>query len=155
MTDATRPAGDPRDNQGVLLQLLKGQHADQVLRAPCRRCGAEAPHAVAGYRQRGGRIAARGWCEACERWITGDIAIPTQYRTTQWLVVLQDNSDDSYQSRCERCDKVGPVELHHWAPVSLFPDAWDWPMSELCPDCHRRWHRVTGVATGQPREEAA
>lgn len=44
---------------------------------------------------------------------------------------------------CARCGRTDAIERHHWAPVHLFPDAWDWPMSPLCPDCHRLWHTVT------------
>lgn len=41
--------------------------------------------------------------------------------------------------RCARCG--APAEcVHHWAPRELFEDAEEWPTSELCKDCHRRWH---------------
>lgn len=144
----------PIDNQAVLRSALFNHARDFHIRAimddDCPRCGAEGPHAVAGYRQRNGVVAARGWCEVCAKWITGDIGgIPASMRTDEYLVILQDNTANAYLAECERCHAIGPVELHHWAPISLFDDAWDWPMSELCVDCHRRWHRVTGVATGR------
>ena len=44
---------------------------------------------------------------------------------------------------CGRTD----IELHHFAPRSLFPDADNWPCLPLCVRCHKRWHDVTGVAT--------
>jgi hypothetical protein len=44
--------------------------------------------------------------------------------------------------RCERCGKSGPVEIHHWAPRSRFPDADQWPTAQLCRDCHARWHQA-------------
>lgn len=43
---------------------------------------------------------------------------------------------------CERCGGTAGTELHHWAPRHLFEDADDWPMSYLCPPCHREWHKI-------------
>jgi hypothetical protein len=43
---------------------------------------------------------------------------------------------------CAKCGAVGPTECHHWAPRHLFVDADDWPMSDLCGPCHKRWHEV-------------
>lgn len=44
---------------------------------------------------------------------------------------------------CARCGGTSGVEYHHWAPSHLFDDSDDWPGSSLCPECHRRWHKVT------------
>lgn len=46
---------------------------------------------------------------------------------------------------CARCGKLGASELHHWAPVALFPDSDKWPTAWLCVDCHVRWHQVMGT----------
>jgi hypothetical protein len=46
------------------------------------------------------------------------------------------------QAPCERCGSTRGCELHHWAPRHLFDDADDWPMSYLCPRCHREWHKI-------------
>lgn len=158
MPDGTRPDGPVADNQRVLRAALEEHanplHISAVTEQPCPRCDAQAPHAIAGYRQRNGNVQARGWCEVCDRWITSDLRMPPEAKTPDVLVVVRDNSDHPYLAYCERCDAYGTVELHHWAPVSLFDDAWDWPMSELCPACHRRWHQVTGVAVGRPAEAA-
>lgn len=43
---------------------------------------------------------------------------------------------------CERCGSEEGSEVHHWAPIHLFEDAEDWPMSHLCRKCHMEWHRV-------------
>ena len=48
---------------------------------------------------------------------------------------------------CEHCgDETSGVELHHWAPFSVFDlDAANWPTSYLCRKCHRLWHsRISG-----------
>lgn len=54
------------------------------------------------------------------------------------------------EGHCERCQQFADLDLHHWAPRSLFQDADDWPVALLCLDCHREWHHVTGVALGNP-----
>lgn len=41
---------------------------------------------------------------------------------------------------CERCGSDEGSEAHHWAPIHLFEDADDWPMSHLCRKCHLEWH---------------
>lgn len=52
--------------------------------------------------------------------------------------------------RVDGCAEVG-VELHHWAPRSIFgEDADSWPTSELCLKHHREWHDRTKVANGKP-----
>lgn len=140
------------DNQRTLRAALESHanplHIRAITEDPCAKCGAEAPHAIAGYRQANGIVQARGWCEVCSRWVTSDLRMPAEAKAPGVLVVVKDNTGHAYSAYCERCDAYGPVELHHWAPVSLFADAWDWPMSELCRECHRRWHRVTKVAVG-------
>lgn len=53
---------------------------------------------------------------------------------------------------CARCGRKDAIEIHHWAPRHLFPDAENWPTSPLCPTCHRTWHVTTGTAgTAQPK----
>lgn len=44
---------------------------------------------------------------------------------------------------CGRTD----IELHHFAPRSIFPDADNWPVLPLCVACHLHWHNETGLAT--------
>lgn len=49
----------------------------------------------------------------------------------------------SKHGACARCERVGHLETHHWAPRFAFGEAADeWPVSDLCPECHREWHRV-------------
>lgn len=156
MTDSTPVGpGDQRFLRNLAEQHANALHIAAIFTDPCRKCWCEAPHAIAGYRKRNGVVAARGWCEVCRAWITSDLAFPRRYRTDTYLVIVQDNSSDPNHAECERCRKTGPVENHHWAPISIFLDAWDWPMSLLCPDCHREWHVRTGVALGGGRKEAA
>ena len=51
-------------------------------------------------------------------------------------------SDGVDTTPCERCGDTGGVELHHWAPRSLFDDADLWPVSNLCRPCHQQWHGI-------------
>ncbi len=62
------------------------------------------------------------------------------------LVVHEDRRVTQRAMSCERCGGGDGVELHHWAPQSLFRDPWDWPTSHLCVSCHREWHQTTGCA---------
>lgn len=56
----------------------------------------------------------------------------------------------------ESCEVCGNscVELHHWAPLSIFEDGWQWPTSWLCPDHHRFWHRTMAAHGLRLRREA-
>ena len=58
---------------------------------------------------------------------------------------------NSARIECEvrGCAELG-VEIHHWAPQSIFEDSEDWPFSPLCLKHHRKWHDNTGVAVGRP-----
>ncbi len=49
------------------------------------------------------------------------------------------------------CGSFG-TELHHWAPTAVFgAEAVLWPTAQLCPDCHREWHRrVEDYYAAQP-----
>lgn len=49
---------------------------------------------------------------------------------------------DVVRAPCEHCGSTAGTELHHWAPWHLFDDANTWPMSYLCPPCHREWHKI-------------
>ena len=43
---------------------------------------------------------------------------------------------------CEVCGKYALLEEHHWAPYKYFEDADKWPKSNLCRECHEKWHQV-------------
>lgn len=64
------------------------------------------------------------------------------------LVIFQNHFDEGASwPHCARCGHSDhTIELHHWAPYSLFEDPNDWPMSYLCRACHREWHQTTGCA---------
>jgi hypothetical protein len=97
-----------------------------------------------------GRLIARNgvthvkrYCTNCNRILTGSIKTPAHERDR--LPLIRDNREiygATPPAPCDRCGTLGPVETHHWAPWALFDDANDWPTSELCPPCHRLWHRV-------------
>jgi hypothetical protein len=63
--------------------------------------------------------------------------------------LLRDHTDRKEIHPCERCGSIDDVEVHHWAPRSIFDDADDWPTSWLCRPCHREWHRKTGLGLPQ------
>lgn len=65
-------------------------------------------------------------------------------------VILRNNLTDDHwraDALCTHCGRRG-AELHHWAPRAIFNDADSWPMSWLCPDCHRLWHSTMRKAAG-------
>lgn len=75
------------------------------------------------------RCTACGWKMADKGAAKFDVDLPLE----------QDNHDPA---PCERCGSTTGTELHHWAPRHLFDDADAWPMSYLCPACHREWHQI-------------
>lgn len=69
-----------------------------------------------------------------------------------------DRWPDEVRIKCDvaGCDNEG-VELHHWAPKHLFPNAELWPTNYLCTPHHKEWHdkitpkmrqRVNGNGSG-------
>ena len=42
---------------------------------------------------------------------------------------------------CCRCDAAG-AEAHHWAPKAVFghDECEQWPIDDLCINCHHHWH---------------
>ena len=110
------------------------------MRGPCRRCGHTRGSRVA-YRYSSGARAVRHRCSRCETLTIYSLPGGQDYAAT--LPLALDRLGEA--PPCERCGAAG-TELHHWAPVSLFPDAGEWPTSYLCRRCHDYWHRRTGVA---------
>lgn len=49
--------------------------------------------------------------------------------------------DEGINPPCEVCGEFY-TESHHWAPIHLFDDAYKWPTSYLCRECHACWHLV-------------
>lgn len=87
-----------------------------------------------------GRV--RSWCMACNR--PPNPRQPFIGKVTLAPGVFEGlpawpGQEDAWRP-CEVCGRVGPVELHHWAPRHLFKDADSWPTSHLCGPCHLRWH---------------
>jgi len=58
------------------------------------------------------------------------------------LPLFEDASEYSEPCSVRGCTNVG-TELHHFAPVHLFDDAWNWPMEYLCKEHHKEWHEKT------------
>jgi hypothetical protein len=51
--------------------------------------------------------------------------------------------------QCKRCQTWGAVEVHHWAPHTLFADSFVWPTAPLCRRCHDEWHRTLAAAAAK------
>jgi len=102
------------------------------------------------HRTANGGKSARAWCERC----LTQPPVSTMKREQSLGAFFQHEIDrmDEFASvatpevlrhkTCAKCGAVGPTECHHWAPRHLFVDADDWPMSDLCGPCHKRWHEV-------------
>ena len=97
------------------------------------------PALINGYIHRAdGSPMAWSRCFHCGRMVKG-----LRRGSTILNVCLRDNTS----TPCERCGAIGS-QLHHWAPQAIFADAHDWPMSWLCPTCHRTWHNAMRDARG-------
>lgn len=80
-------------------------------------------------------------CVGCGRLCSN--AIPAS-KLPDWVLsnapVYRDHMDQT--TLCARCGSNDGVEMHHWAPRSVFDDADEWPVALLCPRCHSRWHEA-------------
>lgn len=103
------------------------------------------------YRTANGGKCARSWCERCLRnppQSTMKSFAPLEdffaHEVTRMREFSEVDPDGSAKHKpCAKCGTVGPTESHHWAPWHLFgADAGNWPTSDLCGPCHRRWHEV-------------
>lgn len=65
-----------------------------------------------------------------------------------WEVCVRDLMAMFTSEPCSRCRSTTGTQLHHWAPRAIFDDAELWPMSYLCPPCHRTWHTAMRAAGG-------
>jgi hypothetical protein len=65
-----------------------------------------------------------------------------------WEVCVRDYQAMFASDPCARCGSTAGAQLHHWAPRAIFDDADLWPMSYLCPPCHRIWHTAMRAAGG-------
>lgn len=91
-----------------------------------------------GYSQRGHHYVAR-CCSFCGE-VLQKIKHVLALGPIESLPVCSDKR--TYDGCCERCGSYKQIEEHHWAPIHLFPDGWEWPTSLLCRECHVRWHQV-------------
>jgi hypothetical protein len=50
---------------------------------------------------------------------------------------------------CARCGRLEGTQSHHWAPRAIFgTDADNWPLANLCIECHHIWHQMMRRAGG-------
>lgn len=108
--------------------------------ALCYECRAVCDHLfIRGYAIKANGVAfAKSRCARCG--VTGG-SLPRGSDILDYC--LQDNRNRN--DACARCGSRDGVELHHWAPKSQFggwQEADKWPVSWLCPPCHRTWHQT-------------
>jgi hypothetical protein len=103
------------------------------------------------HRTANGGKCARSWCERCLRnppqsimksfAPLGDFFAHEVARMCEFSEVATPEALNN--KPCAKCGVLGPTESHHWAPRHLFGAAADdWPTSDLCSACHKRWHEV-------------
>lgn len=117
-----------------------GQQVNTFSAARCSACVKRCQHLpVPGYiAQSDGRYAPRQYCGHC--------GVRQQPDAPKNKVIynfcFKDPRGQFPPEPCERCKATTGTQLHHWAPVAIFEDAWDWPMAWLCPACHQFWHNT-------------
>ena len=105
----------------------------------CNSCRQSCEHVpITGYIiTRSGSYQVKRVCIQCG---AGPSTVGSAKRGSEYLdICLDDHRDDT---SCERCESVDGVELHHYAPRNVFPDADRWATGYLCRPCHREWHRT-------------
>jgi len=109
----------------------------------CARCGW--PCSLSRGEAADNHVQAFWWCGFCDTMGTPKHPFVSRHTMAaagieigELPVVLR--FPNGYKPVCERCGHEG-AQLHHWAPQALFEDAWDWPMSYLCRQCHALWHK--------------
>jgi hypothetical protein len=91
-------------------------------------------------------------CISCGQksdWIKHD-TLRTEYGLApQEVAVWNDNlcacggggCQDCQPAPCDMCGSYIRIELHHYWPRALYPNAEDGPTGLLCRECHIDWHR--------------
>lgn len=112
----------------------------------CTACQADCDHhVIIGYRRAGdGMLHPATRCLQCG---LGDFP-PIAKGDRLWTVCVRDTLALYTSDPCARCGSTNGTQLHHWAPRAIFDDADHWPMSYLCPPCHRTWHQAMRAAKG-------
>jgi hypothetical protein len=105
-------------------------------------CGCNRRYAVRALVAQNGVKQYKIYCEVCGRCCGGAIAHAKLDPLTMEYADRAAFARSWELPACEACgDEVSGVELHHWAPWSVFgEDAMHWPVSYLCRKCHRLWH---------------
>lgn len=59
--------------------------------------------------------------------------------------------EDLVEGVCQRCAELG-IEVHHTSPREVFgDDADNWPLIDLCRECHAEWHERMNAWAGKRR----
>jgi hypothetical protein len=123
---------------------------DEYLTLPCACASRQVSVAAAVYAN--GVKQYRLRCDNCGQWLGGAIARwKIDGATARGAPIVQVNTP---VASCARCGAPS-VELHHWAPRSLFDDFDLWPTAWLCRACHERWHDLMQAAVFRRRGGSA
>jgi len=111
------------------------------LKLPCPNCGEEPEWILIKMIDSAGRVRYPYICKNCKK----RTQLYEKKQIAKTVGVL--NSENIYikkrtEAPCEACGKYALLEQHHWAPHKLFEDSDRWPKSNLCRDCHEKWHQV-------------
>lgn len=112
-------------------------HVSRAERVACHLSGHSKPLAPGRYIIANGSTTVVWHCTRCG--MTRANAIPQRYLPVSSFPLARVATSTR---PCEHCGRVDGVEVHHWAPRSLFADADHWPVGRLCPGCHHEWHAV-------------
>ena len=113
----------------------------------CRHCGELVEASMWKRIFRNGAIGYCRICPVCHRSAPfgGNVWIPklqvNKIFTPEQIDEFPIIAEDAIKF-CVVCGN-GEVELHHWAPKSMFKeDAEKWPKDVLCKNCHAQWHKI-------------
>jgi hypothetical protein len=117
----------------------KPRHAHRFINAACR-CGAK-DWAISRFITQAGHTRHVWFCQNCEH-------RSNLYEPNHPHLIYVKVFDESEQTACERCGRLG-AEEHHWMPRHLRPSDCDqWPTGFLCQACHAEWHGVVTPGMG-------
>jgi len=115
------------------------RHAHKMRLKSCS-CGSVS-WAIARYITSAGHIRHVWYCQECNN-------RSNMYEPNHPHLVYKKVFDESDETACEKCGRLG-AEEHHWMPRHLSPDEADnWPTGFLCQNCHSQWHNTVTPGMG-------
>jgi len=113
----------------------------EKLEQPCPKCGKGPEWILTKMIDSAGKIRYPYICKHCQTrtqlFEKKSIAESVGIFNKETIIIQQ-----RAKAPCEVCGKYALLEKHHWAPYKYFEDAYKWPTSNLCRECHEKWHQV-------------